>query len=151
VPGGITAITVAPGGVWAAERRTPSVAFVDADGGRTVERVGLAQQAYDLEFGGGYLWASLRTADTVARVDPQTRAVVTLAAPRRPAQIAVECGLVFVAGSDDQAVVTIDPDKVRPVGRRLPTGLNPFAVAAGDGRVWVTSVGSNSLTRLDCA
>ena len=151
VPGGIGAMTAAPGGVWAAERRTPTVVFVDADGGRTVERVGLPRPAYDLEFGGGYLWASIRSADSVARIDPQTRAVVTVAAVRRPAQLAMECGLVFVAGYSDHTVVTIDPSQDRPAGRRLPTGLSPLAVAAGDGRVWVTALGSNTVTRLDCA
>ena len=128
-----------------------TVVFVDADGGRTVERVRLPRPAYDLEFGGGYLWASIRSADSVAKIDPQTRAVVTVPAARRPGQIAMECGLVFVAGYLDHSVVTIDPSKDRAVGRRLPAGLYPFASAASDGRVWVTSVGSNTLTRLDCA
>ena len=37
------------------------------------------------------------------------------------------------------------------MGKPLPVGLNPFAVAADGRQVWVTSVGDNSVTRLDCA
>ena len=151
MPGGVVAMTVGPGGVWVAERHTPTVAFVQAGTSRVTSRVRLSGQAYDLDVGGGYLWASIRADDSVARIDPRTRAVVSVAAARRPSQLAVACGLVFVAGYTDHAVVTIDPEKSQPVGKRLPAGLNPFAVVGDGRRVWVTSVGDNSLTRLDCA
>jgi streptogramin lyase len=151
MPDGVVAMTIGPGGVWIAERRTPTVAFVRAATGRVASRARLSGQPYDVDFGDGYLWASVRTDDSVARIDPRTRAVVSVAAARRPSQIAVACGLVFVAGYTEHAVVTIDPEKSRPVGKRLETGLNPFAVVADGRRVWVTSIGSNNVTRLDCA
>jgi streptogramin lyase len=151
MPGGVAAMTVGPGGVWVAERHTPTVAFVRAGTKRLVSRVRLSGQPYDLDFGDGYLWASIRADDSVARIEPKTRAVVTVAAARRPSRLAVACGLVFVAGFTDHAVVTIDPRKSQPVGKRLPAGLNPFALVADGRRVWVTSVGDNSVTRLDCA
>jgi DNA-binding beta-propeller fold protein YncE len=150
MPAGVVAMTVAPGGVWIAERHTPMVAFVRAATGRVAPGVRLSGQPYDIAFGAGYLWASIRADDSVARVDPKTRAVVAIAAARRPSQLAVACGLVFVAGFTDHAVVTIDPKTSRPVGRRLETGLNPFAVVADVRRVWVTSVGSNNVARIDC-
>ena len=150
MPGGVVAMTVAPGGVWIAERSKPTVAFVRATTGRVASRIRLTGQPYDLDFDDPYLWASLRSDDTVARIDPETRAVVTVSAAKRPSRLAAACGLIFVAGYTDHGVVTIDPEKSQRVGTRLPAGLNPFAVVADGRRVWVTSVGDNSVTRLDC-
>ena len=151
MPGGVVAMTDAPGGVWIAERSKPMVAFVRAATGRVTSRIRLTGPPYDLAFDEPYLWASIRADDTVARVEPETREVVTVEAATRPARLAAACGLVFVAGYTDHAVATIDPSKGQRVGKPLPAGLNPFAVAADGPRVWVTSVGDNSVTRLDCA
>ena len=151
MPGGVVAMTVAPGGVWIAERAKPMVAFVRATTGRVGSRIRLTGQPYDVAFDSPYLWASIRADDTVARVEPETREVVTVEAATRPTRLAAACGLIFVAGYTDHAVVTIDPEKGQRVGKPLPVGLNPFAVAADGRQVWVTSVGDNSVTRLDCA
>jgi DNA-binding beta-propeller fold protein YncE len=148
---GVVAMTLAPGGVWIAERSKPMVSFVRATTGRVASRIRLSGQPYDLAFDAPYLWASIRADDTIARVEPETQAVVTVAAAKRPSRLVAACGLIFVAGFTEHAIVTIDPKKSQPVGKRLPAGLNPFAVAADGRRVWVTSVGDNSVTRLDCA
>ena len=109
MPGGVVAMTVAPGGVWIAERTKPMVAFVRATTGRVGSRIRLTGQPYDVAFDAPYLWASIRADDTVARVEPETREVVTVEAATRPARLAAACGLIFVAGYTDHAVVTIDP------------------------------------------
>jgi tRNA A-37 threonylcarbamoyl transferase component Bud32 len=149
VPAGVVAMTAAPGGVWIAERHTPTVAFVRAATGRVGSVVRLSGQPYDVAFGDGYLWATIRADDSVARVDPKTHAVVAVAAAGRPSQLTFACGLVFVAGLTEHAVVMIDPKKSAPVGK-LKTGLNPFAVVADGRRVWVTSIGENNVARIDC-
>ena len=146
---GARALAAAPHGVWVGHRATPTVAFVD---GRTLHETAsarLRQPAYDLAYGAGYVWASLRTDDSVARIDSRTGRVISIAAPHRPMQIAVAGGRVLVAGNLDDTVGVIDAYRARPIGRPLPAGFNPFA-AAGDGRhVWVTSVGSDRVTRFD--
>jgi hypothetical protein len=43
----------------------------------------------------------------------------------------------------------LDPVTLQPVGRPLAVPLNPLAVAAGAGHVWVTGLGENTLTRID--
>ena len=68
-----------------------------------------------------------------------------------PRQVAVAGGLVFVTGFVDHTVETIDPRTARPVGRPLPAGLNPFAIAGDSQHVWVTALGTSSVTRLDLA
>jgi len=146
---GARALAAVPGGVWIAHRATPTVGFLDGRTRRERVTARLRQPAYALTFGAGHAWASLRTDDTIARIDPRTAGVVSIAAPRRPMQLAVAGNRVLVAGYVDHGVGVIDPEAARPIGRPLPAGLNPFAVA-GDGRhVWVTSVGTNSVTRFD--
>ena len=149
VPGRARAIAAAPDGVWVAHLDTPTVAHLDAETGRETVSVRLRQPAYDLAWGAGHAWASLRTDDTLARIAPRTGALVSIVGPRRPMQIAVAGGLVFVTGFADHTVGVIDPSTARSVGQPLPVGLNPFAIAGDSEHVWVTSLGNNSVTRLD--
>jgi hypothetical protein len=149
VDAGARAVAASPGGVWVAHRNTPTVAFVDARTRRETLSARLRQPAYDMTYGAGYVWASLRTDDSVARIDPRTAGVVSIAAPRRPMQLAVAGSRVFVAGFVDHTVGVIDPRAARQVGRPLAAGLNPFALAGDGAHVWVTAVGSDSVTRLD--
>jgi hypothetical protein len=146
---GIRAVAASPAGVWVAHRNTPTVGFVDGRTLRQTVSARLRQVAYDLTYGAGFAWASLRTDDTLARIDSRTGAVVSIAAPRRPMQLAVAGGRVFVAGFVDHAVGIIDPRAARQVGRPVAAGLNPFALATDGTRVWVTAVGTDSVTRLD--
>ena len=37
----------------------------------------------------------------------------------------------------------------RPVGDPIPVPLNPWAVDAGAGHVWVSGLGANTLSRID--
>jgi hypothetical protein len=149
VPPRARAIAAAPDGVWVAHLDTPTVAHLDGRTGRETVRVRLPQPAYDLAFGAGYAWASLRTEDLVARITPRTGALVSIDAPRRPMQVGVAGDRVFVAGFVDHTVGVIDPAGARPVGTPIPVGLNPFAIAGDDEHAWVTSLGTNSVTRLD--
>ena len=58
-------------------------------------------------------------------------------------------GRVFVASYTNHTVVTLDPKTGRPVGEPLLVPSNPWAVAAGEGHVWVSGLGANTLTRID--
>jgi streptogramin lyase len=149
VPERARAIAATPDGGWVAHLDTPTVAHRDGRTGRETVRVRLPQPAYDLAFGAGYAWASLRTEDIVDRITPRTGALVSIAAPRGPRQVAVAAGNVLVTGFVDHTVGVIDPRSARPVGRPLPAGLNPFAIAGDDEHAWVTAVGTNTVTRLD--
>jgi DNA-binding beta-propeller fold protein YncE len=150
VPEGVQAIAATlDGELWIAHRNAPTVVRLDRRSGRELRRVRLGEAPYDIAFGAGYAWATLRTDGTVARIDPTTGDTVSIAAPLRPTQILVAGGLVFVTGFIDHTVEVIDPRTARPVGRALDAGLNPFALAGGGRHVWVTAVGTDSVTRLD--
>ena len=102
-----------------------------------------------MTFGGGRLWACVGDADNLVRIDPQTTGVVTMAGPRDPAGLAVAGGHVFVASNTRHRVAVLDPARPRRrplAAMRVP--LNPYAMAAGAGHVWVTGIASDTLTRI---
>ena len=54
-----------------------------------------------------------------------------------------------MANNTGHTVVVIDPEALEPVGDPLAVPLNPWAVAAGAGHVWVSGLGDSTLTRID--
>jgi streptogramin lyase len=63
--------------------------------------------------------------------------------------LAVAHGNVFVASNTDHRLVRLAPRTNDPIGRPMRVPHNPFAVAAGEGHVWVTGTADNTLTRID--
>jgi hypothetical protein len=146
---GIAAIALGGGAAWVALVQERRVVRVVA-GESAQQSAWLTAPATELAFGAGRLWASVPDDDSVVRIHPGSRQVVTTRAGRRPAGLAVAGGRVFVASNTTHTVDVIDPERVRrgPV-ERLRVPLNPYAVAAGAGHVWVAGIGANTLTRLD--
>jgi streptogramin lyase len=109
----------------------------------------LSEPAHSLAYGAGYVWASVRNADLVVRVHPRSGETVTTATPRQPEQLVIAGGHVYISCSADHVVVALDPATMRPWGRAVPILFNPYALAAGEGHVWVTDLGANTVTRVD--
>jgi len=147
---GVAAIALGGGALWVAELRRPGLLRVDPRTRRMRLWAALDFPGFALAFGSGYLWASLRDHDSVSRIDPRRSGrVVSSAAGHRPSGVTVAGGRVYVASYADHTVVVIDPRTAQPSGRALRVGLNPYAIAAGSGHVWVANAGGNSVTRLD--
>jgi len=75
--------------------------------------------------------------------------MVTAAAGHSPAQSVVAGGRLWIASRNDHSVVILDPKTLVPVAEPVHVGLNPYAITADDRSVWVTSLGENTLTRID--
>ena len=73
---------------------------------------------------------------------------VTTDAGNRPEQMVAAGHRLFVASSTDHSVLVFDPRSAKQVGAPLTVGNNPYALAAGDGAVWVTGTSGNTLTRI---
>jgi sugar lactone lactonase YvrE len=149
VPDGVSAIVLARGALFASTRRAARLLRIDPRTGAMQNWGELQEPAISLAYGAGYVWASLRAADIVVRVHPRSGETVTTATPRQPEQLVVADGHVYVACSADHVVVALDPATMRPWGRAVPIQFNPYALAAGEGHVWVTDLGANTVTRVD--
>jgi DNA-binding beta-propeller fold protein YncE/predicted Ser/Thr protein kinase len=147
VPLEVSAIAPAGGGVWVAVNLEPRVLRYGPEG-RELRDPRLAAPASEVAFGARSLWASIQSADSVGQVPPGRPSVATSIA-RNPSELVVADGRVFIASNTDHTVAVMNARTGRPEGDPIPVGLNPFAITAGEGAVWVTGMGDNSLTRID--
>jgi len=145
---GIGAITLGGGAVWVALVRKDRVLRLSTNA-ETQLGAQMTAPASSLAYGGGYVWASVEVDDAVARVHPVRGQAVTTSSARHPGQIAVAGDRVFVASNTAHTVVVFNPKTVRRTGTPLDVPLNPYGVATGEGHVWVTGVGTNTVTRID--
>jgi len=145
---GIRAITLGGGAVWVAVARERRVVRLALDGTRQ-EAATLTNPGSSLAYGAGYVWASVLESDAVERMNPATGVAVTAPSVQGPGQIAVVRNRVFVASNINHKGLVLDPRHLSRMGTALRVPLNPYAVTAGGGHVWVTSLGRGSVTRLD--
>jgi tRNA A-37 threonylcarbamoyl transferase component Bud32 len=143
-----TALAVGGGRAWVTFVGLPRLFGFDA-GLHVRSKAWLTAQGAELAYGAGRLWISVPADDSIARFDPRDKLVVTTVAGRRPEGLAVAGGRVFVASNTDHTVVMLDPKTGRPIGEPLAVPPNPWAVAAGEGHVWVSGLGANTVTRID--
>jgi Protein kinase domain len=146
VPYGVTGLALGPRAVWVAEYGQPLVLRIDR---RTLQpRVAseLTSPAGALAYGGGHVWATLPDDDAVARLHGRTPDYQTVG--HRPERLVYARGQVFVTSRFDGTLVAVDARTLR-IRHTLTVPLDPFAVAAGGGHVWVSSFGKGSVTRVD--
>jgi Protein kinase domain len=148
IPHGVNAIVLGPQALWVAETLVPKLMRIDRLTGRASARTRLISEAGALAYGGGYVWASLPTDGSVARVNTRTDRSIPATAGERPSQLAYTAGRVFVACMNDQKLVVIDPKSLQRTGR-LDMPFNPFAVTADARHVWVAGLGEDTVTRVD--
>jgi streptogramin lyase len=60
-------------------------------------------------------------------------------------------GSAWVVNSSANAVTRLDAQTGKVIGRPIPVGSSPQAIAAGFGAVWVANTGSGSVSRIDAA
>jgi tRNA A-37 threonylcarbamoyl transferase component Bud32/streptogramin lyase len=146
---GARAIAIGDGGVWYTERRGRHVGRLDRETGRRTVNERMQESPYDIAYAHGFAWVTLREASIVERIDPETGARVTIPAGVSPRQLLFSGGRLYVASYGDHTLVRIDPKTTRAEEGRVSVGLNPFALAADDeGRVWVTGVGDETVSRV---
>jgi DNA-binding beta-propeller fold protein YncE len=146
---GVLALAAGSGALWIAERDLPNVLRIDLQSGRARVWSRLLAPAYHLHHGGGYLWATLSSAGSISRINPLRRsAPVTTAVGQRPIQSVVAGDHLFVTSNTEHNVRMFDPTRMRLDGEPVPVDNNPYAIAAGDGAVWVTGLAESTLTRI---
>jgi outer membrane protein assembly factor BamB len=148
VRGDIDALTSSKTTAWVAQDVSAQLLGFDASLRRT-HRAYLQQRAKQLAYGGDRVWMSERDADTLGRYNPVTRHAFQPRIGPLPAGLAYADGKVFIVSSNASRLYVVDPRTLKllrsPI--RLPT--NPWAVEAGAGHVWVTSMAAGKLTRID--
>jgi sugar lactone lactonase YvrE len=146
---GISAIATGSRFVWVAEQDVPDLVRFDPRTGRTAVWAKMAGVAPALYYGGGYVWATLESADFIVQVKPDRQGgAITTAAGHRPERAVIAGGRLFVTSNADHTVLTMDPRTVDQEGGALRVPHNPYAIAADARAVWVTGLGEDTLTEI---
>lgn len=103
------------------------------------------------------VFAITRPPPSLARVDPNTAAVIDAASGRILAQVAVGtqpdgitfgAGAIWTANTADGTVSRIDP-RTRAVIQTVDVGAAPSGLAAGFGSIWVSNSGERTVSRIN--
>jgi streptogramin lyase len=149
VTNGVRRLLVHDGALWMISSTPAQLIRVDLGSPnrtRTKFQLG-AEVPGDLAVADGSIWVSVTDAALVARVDPETGNVATIAVGRSPTGLAVRAGLVWVANRDDSTVTRVDVRTGR-VRDELQVPLNPYEMAATSDAVWVGSLATGRVTRI---
>jgi hypothetical protein len=145
---GVGPMALGGGSLWFGGRSRPTVERVDLATGRLTSWQTLDFAANALIYAQGHVWASMRQLDSIAKVAPRGRGILTSEAGHNPAELAVQHGSVFVASSTDHTVVALDPRTLAMKGTPVGVPFNPNGLAADAEGVWVTGQAGNTVTRL---
>jgi streptogramin lyase len=143
-----SAVTTGGGFVWVTLESDPRLLRIDPRTRTVTVRTMLAAPGSALSYGDGFLWVTMNAIDSIARVRPLRGAPVTTGVGHRPSQSVTARGRVYVAVITDHVVQLVNPRTARLAGVPVRVDLNPFAIAAGEGAVWVTGLGENTVTRI---
>ena len=98
--------------------------------------------------GASSIWMITDNAGTLARIDPDTNAIVAeTTVPAGPTAIAFGEGAVWVTTANNM-LTRVNGD-TNVVVEHIKVGRAPAAVAVGDGAVWVLNSGDGSVSRVD--
>ncbi len=148
-PYGISALATSPSAVWVISRRRARVIRADPSTGQPKRevRVGETPPEYGV-YDDGALWIATPGDDTVYKVPTATGAVIPISVGHRPRRLTVDRGTVYVTNYNSSDLYEIDARSSRVVGDPVSLPVNPFAVTASGGALWVTSPPNNELSKL---
>jgi hypothetical protein len=126
----------------------PAVARIDPRNGEVVRTIEVPRGVQDLAVGGGAVWVTNRSTDTVTRIDVRSGEHRVIPVGRGPAGIALGGGSVWVANSEESTVTRIDR---QDPSQRATIGVagQPRFVAYGGGSLWVSTFASSTLVRVN--
>ena len=126
----------------------PKVVRIDPRSMRVVREIEVDRGVQDMAVGGGGVWVTNRSRDTVTRIDVKTGEQQTIPVGRGPAGLAIGGGAVWTANAEGDTVTRIDRETLRSTATIGVSGQPRFAIYGGNS-LWVSTFASSSLVRLD--
>jgi streptogramin lyase len=146
---GVADVATGGGYVWVPNLRRTRLTRIDP---RTLDRrsadIGAGQ--HRVAFGAGQVWVSNYDDGTITQNNRSlTNRINDPANVDGPLDLSYARNTMWVAGNLASAVIRLDARSGRPVGKPIPVGRNPYAILAHGSSVWVTNLGSGTVTRID--
>jgi YVTN family beta-propeller protein len=134
-------IVVASGSVWVSNSGEAKVwRYNPAEFQEPVDDSSVGRRPTGIAAGEGAeeaIWVANSGGDSVSRIDPNDRAVVTVPVGKGPTTIAATPDAVWVVNKDDGTLSRIDPE-TNKVERTVSLGQAPVGIAFAEGLLWVT-------------
>lgn len=148
-------MAIAEGSLWVANCTGTNLYRIDLEKAelQSIIATGLADPRGETNvvFGAGSIWVASDPAGMVARIDPDSNAIIaTVAVAPETAFLAFGYDALWVVSSQQQVLQKIDPATNSVVGT-APLGNQPGFLAAGEGAVWVQEQGDGTVARVDPA
>jgi DNA-binding beta-propeller fold protein YncE len=99
--------------------------------------ISLSGQLSSLTFGAGHVWVTDQTDNQVWSMTKDLTRLSRTPVGKSPVDVAYGDGAIWVANSGDGTVSKIDPITGLQIAAPYPVGIQPQALAAAGGRVWV--------------
>ena len=153
VPVGIRPATIAAGDgtVWVANYDDETLSRIDPDTRAVQQYVSLPRTPTGLATGAGAVWVANGLTGEVTRVDPGPPAVAgdpfNASFRGTAGSVTVGEGAVWATFSGGE-IAKIAPSTSEVLATGV-VGSSPSAIAAGEGWVWVTNAGDNSLSKVN--
>ncbi len=97
----------------------------------------------------GSIWMITDTAGTLARIDPDTNAVVAeVTVPAGVSAMVFGMGALWVSSSTGNTVTRVNAE-TNVVEEEIKVGRRPVSVAVGEGSVWTMNGGDGTVSRID--
>lgn len=154
VAGGVgipSTLAAGDGGVWVGESYAGRVSRVDAETVQVRDSIAVHGRRMVVA-DDGTVWATDDLRDRIVRLSPATLGedgAVALEPGAGPRAIAHADGSIWVANERSRTVVVIDAGTASMVGHPIGLGSSPTDIAVTAESVWVTSLDSDRLYRID--
>jgi class 3 adenylate cyclase len=137
IEGAVDYIAFGAGYLWVVDAERGIVTrVVPRSAGRTPIPLNESGTLSSIGVGGGFVWITDDTGDVVWRVNTDLGGVKAIAVGDRPDDVVYADGTVWVANYGDESVSRVDPVLAQEKAR-YPVGIQPKALAAANGKVWV--------------
>jgi virginiamycin B lyase len=148
-------LTIGFGSVWTplcGDQTTPQgLARVDLETGKVTATINISigNTEGGIATGASSVWLMIDKRGTLARLDPETNAVVAeIMVPAGSYAVAFGEKAVWVTNTDSDTLTRVDPD-TNLVAETIPVGKKPRFLAVGEGSVWTLNQEDGSVTRVD--
>jgi DNA-binding SARP family transcriptional activator/ABC-type transport system substrate-binding protein len=148
LPGTPASIAVTNGSLWIADTVHNELLRADSSTGAIADRIPLKQQPGDVAAGAGAVWVASTGGPSVTRVDATTDAILqVIRLDGIPSALAFVDRALWIGDPTDQELLRIDPASGDV--KRVTVGVQPSAVVAGGGMLWVAGYDSGSVLEID--
>jgi YVTN family beta-propeller protein len=124
--------------VWVTNGLDGTVSRIDTTVNRAGKPIPVGNGPLGIAYGAKRIWVANSVDGTVSEIDPTSWKVKTFPAVPGATGIVFGFDRVWVVSPSEGVVVSFDPSTHQRVDR-VPVGVDPVAVAAGDGAIWVAN------------